>query len=525
MEETYKRPPLRNNTKLSDKLVKWFDNRSIRQETLVKLKIGEGPELMHGEKKKRNTVQFNYFLNGELINTKFRTGDKLFKLIGGAELILWNIDAIKGQKECVITEGEIDAMSYIQAGYEYAVSVPNGATGENQALKYLDNYIEEYLDDKEIIYIASDTDNRGLMLRKELIRRLGAERCRIVTYGEGCKDANEHLVKYGTYSLLQTLKNAKEIKVEGIFHISDFEDSLDTLFEKGMQKGVTIGHESFDNLCSFETGRLLTVTGIPSSGKSTFVDYLVERLNMRYGWKVAFFSPENYPLQIHASSLISKITGAKFQVGHIKPNEYKRVKEYMQDNFFFIYPKDSFSLDNILEKAAYLVGKKGIKALVIDPWNRLEYNIPGGMSETNFISHELDKLCAFQQKHDILTILVAHPTKMKRGANGNFDKPTLYDINGSANFFNKTDFGISVHRDKDTHVTEVHVQKVRFRHFGEPGTAFFKFNINNGRYGDAVLQGGEYVCLQWDNTNHLIKNEPEEQDLFDLTPTDEPPPF
>ena len=523
--KVYKKPAWRNNTTLSEKAVKYFEGRGISQKTLADMKICEGFEAMpQAEGKKMNTIQFPYFLNGELVNMKYRTGNKFFKMVSGAELVLYNIDAIKESTEALITEGEFDALSYIEAGYKYAVSVPNGASSSNK-LEFLDEYIESHFENKETIYIASDNDKCGIILRNELVRRLGAERCRIVTYGEGCKDANEHLVRYGKHSLLNTIEKAVEIKVEGIFRVSDFEAELDFLYENGLQRGLSIGHDIFDDLISFETGRLLTVTGVPSHGKSVFVDYIAECLNKRYGWKFAYFSPENYPLQIHASSLISKITGKKFHKEFLKPSEYKHAKQFMDENFFFIYPRDNFSLDNIFNKAAYLVKKKGINCLVIDPWNRLEHNQSPGMNETNYISKALDDICAFHQKHNIMTILVAHPTKMKRDAKGNVERPTLYDINGSANFYNKSDFGISVYRDTNLDIVEVNVQKVKFRHLGKAGRAYFRYNINNGRFSDAVLQGGEYVCLQWDNTNHLVKNEPEEQDLFDLTPTDEPPPF
>jgi twinkle protein len=41
------------------------------------------------------------------------------------------------------------------------------------------------------------------------------------------------------------------------------------------------------------TGQFITVTGIPSSGKSDFVDQMVVGYNKQYGWKTAFASPEN----------------------------------------------------------------------------------------------------------------------------------------------------------------------------------------------------------------------------------------
>lgn len=509
----YKKPVQRKTAPLSEKAIAWFKGRGISLDTLTACKVTEGMEWMPQKNKEWNTVQFNYYLNGELINTKFRTGDKCFKLCSGAQLIPYLIDNIKGQKECIITEGEIDALSFYEVGFHNVISVPNGA---NANLDYLDDFIEDYFDDKDTIFIASDTDTKGIELRDELLRRFGAERCRIVEYGQGCKDANEHLMQYGAASLKQALLSAPEIKLEGVFTVSDFEESLDALFEHGMQRGVTIGHQCFDRLCSFETKRLLTVTGIPGSGKSEFIDEIAERLNMRYGWRFAYFSPENAPLAYHASKLIEKFTGKKFSKETLTFGEYKMVKQHLETDFFFISPKEDYRLETILERAKFLVRRKGIKALVIDPYNRLE-DESDGMSETKYISRQLDRLTNFAQQNDVLVILMAHPTKQTKNKDGVIEAPTLYDISGSAHFYNKTDFGIVVHRNRVENTVEIIVQKVKFRHLGEVGTALFKYNINNGRYTD-YTPNTEPV---WDNSNHLIEDvKQKQQDAYEASQFD-----
>lgn len=495
---TYKTPKGTGSATLSDKAKEWFKSRGISEATLTKMKITEGMEWMPQFEAKRNTVQFNYYHDGKLVNTKFRTGEKKFKLVAGARKMPYNIDAIKGKKDCIITEGEMDALTFIELGYDNVISVPNGA---NSNLDYLDDWIEDYFDDKDTIYIASDTDDKGTQLRDELLRRFGAERCRVLDYGQDLKDANELYLAKGADAVRKCLETAHETKLEGVFTISDFEQSLDALFENGMQKGVTIGHPNFDRLCSFETKRLCIVTGIPSSGKSEFIDEMAERLNIRYGWRFAYFSPENAPLQYHASKLIEKFTGKHFSKNDLPRNEYQQVKEHMEKDFFFIAPKDNFKLDTILERAKYLVRRKGIKALVIDPYNRLESD-QGNRSETLYISETLDKLTNFAQRNDVLIILMAHPTKQPKNKDGVIETPTLYDISGSANFFNKADFGIVVHRDRINNTTEIHVQKVKFRHLGECGTAIFKYNLNNGRY---TPFEGNNINPNWDNRNHLIE--------------------
>ena len=112
----------------------------------------------------------------------------------------------------------MDALSFIVAGRDDVISVPNGA---QKNLTYLDDFIESHIENKTRIYIASDTDAKGLEIRAELVRRFGEEKCRIVTYGEGCKDANELLLQQGAEALRQAIHEAQEVPLEGVFTASD----------------------------------------------------------------------------------------------------------------------------------------------------------------------------------------------------------------------------------------------------------------------------------------------------------------
>lgn len=484
-KKEYRRPTPRPITTLSRKLVDWFNSRGISESTLKKMKINEGEHFMPQKGKKMNTVQFNYYLNGELINVKYRIGQKDFMLESGAELIPYNLDAITGESECIITEGEMDCLSFVEIGKANCISVPNGA---NSNLSYLDDFIDGWFEDKETIYIASDTDTKGLQLRDELIRRFGAERCRVITYGDDCKDANEHLQKYGKESLEKCLRDAKEVKVDGVFSLNDYEEELDSIYKNGLKKGFLVGHPNLDALISFETKRLAIVTGIPGSGKSEFIDEMCVRLNILYDFKVGFFSPENMPMEYHAVKLIEKLCGKKLQAysnsdENITLDQYSNAKSYYRDNFFHVMPEDGYTIDNILAKAKYLVRRRGIRIFVLDPFNRIEHEQSSRESETQYISRVLDRMSSFAIQNDILFVLMAHPTKVRKD-NGNGGIPTMYDINGSANFFNKADYGIIVHRERDEskNYTLVRVEKVKFRHLGQPGDATFKFNVINGRY-------------------------------------------
>lgn len=494
---------------LSEKALSWFTKtRGISKGTLDKMRIRQVYQIMPQTGKRDLCIKFPFFREGKLVNTKYRGHYKTFKLDKGAELIFYNLDSIKNTKQAIIVEGEIDALSFIEVGIDYVVSVPNGANPNSNNLSYLDN-ATDYFVNKEKIFIATDNDLPGINLRNELVRRLGVERCYKVDF-ENCKDANEYLVKNGKENLLKTIEKATLFPIEGVFSLSDFEHDLNILFDKGLEPGRKIEIENIDRLITYEKGRLYTITGIPGHGKSEWIDFVMERLAVLHGLKFGIFSPENYPLEIHASKLIEKVIGKKFAKTTLNREELESAKHFIDSHFLFIRPKnEACTLDMILQKASALIFRHGIHGLVIDPWNRLEHEIPKGLTETNYISYQLSKLTHFAQTKGILIFLIAHPSKMQKDKNtGMHEVPTLYDISGSANFFNKTDFGITIYRDFINSKVTVYVQKVKFRHLGAIGSSEFKYNLNNGRFTPLLMEEtppGKEIC-EFDNSNHLPSN-------------------
>ena len=106
------------------KILQWFADRGISQETLDYLDVSEGPEFMPQTGKEENTIKFNYYIGNDLINVKYRDGRKNFKLYKGAEKIFYNINSIIGHDSCIIVEGEMDVLAFVEAGIKNVVSVP-----------------------------------------------------------------------------------------------------------------------------------------------------------------------------------------------------------------------------------------------------------------------------------------------------------------------------------------------------------------------------------------------------------------
>jgi twinkle protein len=478
------------------KVAEWFESRGISEKTLIDLQVGEGSEYMPQTGKKENTIHFTYHVGDQLINIKYRDGRKNFKLYKGAEKVFYNINSIVGYDDCVITEGEMDVLALHEAGIKNAISVPNGATLSHNNLDYLDNCID-YFEDKTKIILAVDTDDAGLALRSELVRRLGAEVCFLVDF-EDCKDANEYLMQYGKDKLKQAVKQARPYPLENVTTFKDIENDVTDFVKNGFKAGYQIGLSNFDQIFSTYTGQFITVTGIPSSGKSDFVDQMCVGYNKNYGWKTAFASPENAPNYLHAHKLMRKVWGDMPKRDDIGGAKWKQVANHVNDNFFFI-DMEKYTLESVLRKGAELVKRKGIKCLVIDPFNKVRDKNATSLDVNMYTMEYLTKIETFAKKYDVLVFIVAHPTKMYKTSDGKIEEPTMYNIKGGGEWYDASYHGLLVHRDYELKNTKVKVLKVKFQNLGENGAeAFFTWEPRSGCFVPDIAQIAEEEPMPWE---------------------------
>ena len=462
---------------VSDKVIEWFKTRGIGTQTLTDLEVGEGPEWMPQTGKTENVIKFNYFMGDQLINIKYRDGRKNFKLYKGAEKVFYNINSIVGYDYCVITEGEMDVLALHEAGIPNAISVPNGATLNSNNLDYLDNCID-YFEDKDKVILAVDSDEAGQALQSELVRRLGAEVCYLASFDD-CKDANEYLQKYGKEKLVQRVTGARPVPLENVTTFRDIEDEITDFVRNGFKKGYQVGLENFDDIFSTYTGQFITVTGIPSSGKSDFVDQMVVGYNRNYNWKTAFASPENAPTYLHAHKLMRKTWEGMPTSKDIGSDRWDQIADHCNSNYFHI-DMERYTLDSVLRKGAELVKRKGIKCLVIDPFNKIR-DLGGSDDVNRYTMEYLAKIEIFAKKYDVLVFIVAHPTKMYKDKDGKMEEPTMYNIKGGGEWYDASYHGILVHRDYEAKTVKAKVLKVKFQNLGENGAeAHFKWEPKSG---------------------------------------------
>ena len=486
-----------NIGELNKQTLEWLHKRGISEETARQANIKSGHGYIRGLGKEVDIAMFPYMNQGQIYATKNRPlTDKGFSC-NGAPASFFNLDAVVRNDDLYICEGEIDCLTMVECGFESSVSVPNGAVmkvvdgkidpKEDNKFKFLWD-AKEKIDAANRVIIATDGDSAGQAMAEEIARRIGKDRCWKIEYPDGCKDANDVLMKYGRKAVEKMVVDCQPWPVAGLYDASHFYDQLDDIYENGIGKGVATGYSGVDELYSIVTGQLTVVTGHPSSGKSEFLDQIMVNLAERLGWKFAICSFENEP-RIHIAKIISKHISKPFFQGvtpRLTAEELEKGKSFVKEHFSFLYQNDGSmaTIDGIIERLKIAVMRHGIRGAIIDPYNYIAKT--SDISETDWISEMLTQLRIFAQSHDIHLWFVAHPTKMMRGQDGKVPAPKGYDISGSAAWFAKADVGLSVHRPDpiNSSISEVHVWKCRFSWVGKQGMAELYFNPITSRYSE-----------------------------------------
>lgn len=492
-------PEMLKNIELKDNVVKWFGERAISRGTLDKFMVYVKEEWMPQTEKKENCICFPYFKDGEMVNVKYRTGRKDFKLHKDAELVFFNLQSIGEKKHCIIVEGEIDCMAGYEAGIGHEliadadgemiaddfakwaiVSVPNGASKGNQKLEYLDNCAEWFVGLHEIV-IATDGDEAGQMLAQELIRRLGVERCQTVSYPieevvptkEGgkrrCKDFNEVLQYLGKPVVKNIVSNALSIPVEGIYEMGDIFPSMLENWRNGVPLAPTTRFPETDEYWRWKKGDIALFTGYANWGKTFYVLQMMLTKSIWDGWKWGVFCPENYPANDFYDDLVEMYVGKWLR--EMSEQEYVDACKFIGDHIFYVYPEDSHDINSIHEKFRYLVMKKGIDGVLVDPFNQLDHNQSSYQREDIYLSSILKDIKRFALLNAISYNIVAHPKNPQYQEGKVLPVVDSYDIHGGSMFANKVDLLISYHRprfheDKNSPQVEVYVQKVKRKRTG-----------------------------------------------------------
>lgn len=476
---------------LSEATVNWLETeRKIPCETAAKC----GIVTIKGK------LAFEYHLNGLLQYRKVRIetpeGGKSFaRDRKGAETCMFLEHFLQTDPDLssplVITEGELDACSFVAAGIPNVVSVPDGAQldalGEgkinpmdDKAFGWLweGDKLKPHLSQFTRIVLATDSDKKGRILREELAVRFERWRCDFVTYPEGCKDANDVLVKHGVQALADLISSAKPIVPSRLMKFSDLPD-------RDTGEIYPSGFKGLDDQLKFAIvlPELMVVTGAPGSGKSEWAVILGANLANYHKLPGAILQFEDRPTRV-------RDTLRRYAVGTVPGITNRTDAQAWIDQWFrTMEPDQNLEADQDLD-LVWLTAtirearvRHGCRWIILDPWNEIEHCWDRTQNEASYTNDALRKLKRIARAYQILLIIVAHPSK-EGGRVKEIQELDLYCISGASAWANKADHGIIVHRP-DKAGTDVFVKVAKSKDHGVmglPGIVRMRYMPANARY-------------------------------------------
>ena len=485
-----------------DALLAFFKERGISEATLDHFGIFAAEHYFPALKATKPAVVIPYLEDGTVVNHKYRAIEKkAFMQDKGTKRTLFNIDGVKAHwlanpdapKEVVFVEGEMDVLALYEAGVTNATTLPDGASktikigGDDKRFAALRNC--PWIEDAERVLLAGDNDEAGLTLRAELVRRFGAPVCWTVEWAEGRKDANETLMNLSGDDptvLAAYLEDATPMPIDGIHGVNEYRDQVLELYHGKFVKPFSTGFDHLDEIYKVMPGTFNVVTGVPSHGKSNFIDQLAVNLMRNDDWRFAVFSPEHSTTN-HIRRLVEKVAERPFDPGpnpRMTEDQLNKAMDFLNNKIHFIEAEERVpDIDWILDCIKGTVLRYGVRGAIIDPYNEISSRRDVGKREDEHVRDLISSCKLLCRNHGLTIWMVAHPTKLQRDPNGKRPVPELYDIAGAAHWYNMADAGLVVYRNFATDQTKVYTRKIREQGvYGQIGEADFRFSTHRRVY-------------------------------------------
>lgn len=462
-QKSYQRPPRPNCTAAQGKVLDYLtEDRNIPGHVLDAYKVAaQGDDII-----------FPFLLpDGVLALAKARKaedGAKPRPTAANCEPILFGWQAVPANaRDLVITEGEIDALSWAAYGF-HAMSVPFGG-GKGGKQNWIENEFDR-LERFERIYISTDMDKPGDEAAEEIASRLGRHRCYRVTLPE--KDANDCLVAgIGEFAMREAIDKASSLDPEGLRRASDYADKVIHLFWPAHEEpeGYTLPYGKLTERFHLRPAEVTLWSGASGSGKSQIISDCVPHW-IKQGSRICLAS-----LEMKGEQTLRRMAKQTGGVDRPTAQFINRILEYLDHGLLLYERVGKAGVGPLLEVFDYARAKYGCDQFIIDSLMRL------GIAGDDYTGQEkaVFQMVDWAVQHSVHLHLVAHSRKGERGQGA----PETEDIKGAmeigANAFNI----LTVWRNKrhEEELQAAATEAARFELDEKPGVIL---NVAKQRNGD-----------------------------------------
>lgn len=495
----YPKPKYANN---KEKVYEYWGKRGISKSTIDYLDIAQDVE--------GNTI-FQYRDNNDvLVGCKLRPSRKIDKKRDKRKcwwltdengepydkrMLLYNRNKINPTQPLIITSGEGDCATCVEAGFTNATSIPSG----DSALQWITEEWD-FLNEFDTIVLIHDNDDSGIKFAKEVSRRLGEFRIKTVDIPNTIeykgsivtvKDLNQYLCFCGKDAVREIINNAREAEIPSIIDYTDVKQ-FDMSDVDGFKSNFAMLDKAIDK---FYVGTTNIITGITSSGKSSFLSTLICQ-SVEQGYPCFVYSGElsnpslkNWVDSVFAGQYwLDEYQQQGYKYYRIKPEAYVKInKRYKGDLYFY---KDSFDhkTSSLLSAMEFGVRRLGIKTIILDNLSSINLENDDN-NKWSRMDEFVREVIEFSKKWQVIIFLVLHPRKMDM-----VRRMTVFDLMGVVSSANLSHRILSLYRvpqkEKDG------IKKFRSDEWKiPPNRCDVELEVLKDRYGSGQ---GEVVKLWYD---------------------------
>lgn len=421
--------------------------------------------------------------SGRVVGQKLRFPDKRFMVTGDVSNRLFGQKLWKSSgKRLVITEGEIDCLSYAQVTKTWpVVSVPNGAAAAKKAITQNIEWIEAW----DQVVFAFDNDDAGRKAAKECAEILTPGKAAIATLPSGYKDFNDMLLDHKVKEMQVAVWEAQTVRPDGIVNGEDLWDAVSTPVEMGTPypwSGLN------DKLFGLRGGEIVTLTAGTGIGKSTMCAEIGYHLGNTLGENVGYVALEENNGR-SGLRFMSIALDKPIHLPGIEVSPEDRAKAFADTlgtgNYFFYDHFGSMDSTNLLNKLRFLVKGMDCKWLILDHLSIVVSGMDLEDDERRALDRTMTALRSFTEETGCGLLLVSHLRRIsqskshERGA-----EVDLGHLRGSQAIAQLSDAVVAVERDQqdetDSNVLTVRVLKNRYA--GMTGVACtLSYDADTGR--------------------------------------------
>lgn len=523
--KVYRRPVPPEDIDRPASLLTWFAKFGISEATVQMLGIYRSQRFMpaidkagkqiDGAGRMRPVIAYPYREDGALLNVKYKavysSGVKRFSQEPDAEQSLYNVDSFVSDETGIIVEGEDDVAACVEAGFRQTTSLPDGSpaklskvydpvTDDDQ--RYICLHSNQKLKRLKQIILAGDMDLAGSNHHEEIARRLGKERCWLVRWPEGCKDAKDTLSKRGRDAVRFAIDHAEPYPLEGIEVVTD--EEVGNLYD-GIGRGRFItGVAALDQRISLaDDGRFWVTTGIPGHGKSAFwtaystmvTEHAIDQMQVNQfarPFHTIMFSAEVSNKRVSVDLISQRTQQPFFSNAHLERMDRATAlmtnQEWVHKYWSFIaWPERGkpAPLTWLKETTRSAVKRTGAKLVIWDPWQEIDDEMPQGWrkTQTDWLGVVLQGCVGLAVELRTNIVLIVHPHTMReKNKDGSYPVPVGYDIGGGQNFYSRCDFGLTIHRPNfENSDMLVRSWKSKESYYVTVGDTMMRYNLSNTR--------------------------------------------